>query len=376
MPDKLLEWKSASLRSGVSSFGFSGTNGHGLLEAALTPAEGRAVKPVRFGRKVLKPWREWMPKIVYVEEWVRSAAAMSSTPQGQALVFTDSSLADPLISVLPNSCMLAELGTAAAIGEKMKGASGAGVAVFARCLEPSRADPLPGSHLEELLAFLQGAILAELPKLLVVTRGAYDANRASFDAGASIWGLIRSARLEMPRVTIKTVDVAVDAGPEDIAAAVAAELKGPDGDVEVAYTDQGRCIPRLAEAANEALAMQRQDAMRDSDSASEVKKGVQVVTGGLGGLGASAAGYWSTELGCLALSVPHQAWWLQSSSRRLGHRACSPARVSPAMWTLLLLAARSSAHLAQWPRAGRRLSGGQVNPDLVSCHILHMYYII
>ena len=49
-PDKLIEWKSASLRSGVSSFGFSGTNGHGLMEVTVgQPAEMRA--PMQFNRK-------------------------------------------------------------------------------------------------------------------------------------------------------------------------------------------------------------------------------------------------------------------------------------------------------------------------------------
>ncbi|CAE7183438.1 pikAI, partial [Symbiodinium microadriaticum] len=293
MPDKLVEWKSASLRSGVSSFGFSGTNGHGLMEAILTqPSEPKVVKPMRFARKVLKPWREWMQKVVYFEEWVKADYSMSSPLDGKLLLVTDGdAMAGSLTSAMPSKPVaVTEVGTAADIGEKMKRA-GTAAAVFARCLESGRAEPLPGSHLEELVAFLQGAILAELPKLLVVvTRGAYDAKRENFDAGALIWGLIRSARMEMPRVTIKTVDVAVDASPADIGKAIAAELQGPDGDVEVAYTSEGRCVPRLVEAPqNEAVAMQRQDAMRDADSAVDVKKGVQIVTGGLGGLGLVAA---------------------------------------------------------------------------------------
>ena len=230
-----------------------------------------------------------MQNVVYFADWVKADCSMSSPLDGKALVVTDGTLAKPLTSAMPNMAVaLTEMDTAAAIGEKMKGA-GAATAVFARCLE-SRAEPLPGSHLEELLAFLQGAILAELPKLLVVvTRGAYDANRADFDAGALIWGLIRTARMEMPRVTIKTVDVAVDAGPEDMGKCIVAELQGPDGDVEVAYTAEGRCVPRLMEAPqNEALAMQRQDTMRDSGSATDVQTGLQIVTGGLGGLGSSA----------------------------------------------------------------------------------------
>ena len=231
-----------------------------------------------------------MQKVTYFEQWVKSDWTMASPMDGQAFVLADASLADPLIASLPNKGVaVSQVGTATAIGEKMK-SSGAAAAVFARCLEPGKADPLPGSHLEELLAFLQGAILAELPKLLVVvTRGAYDAKRKSFDAGAAIWGLIRSARMEMPRVTIKTVDVAVEAGTEEIAKAVAAELQGPEGDLEVAYTAEGRCVPRLLEAPqNEAAAMQKHDAMRDADSAA-VKKGFSLVTGGLGGLGNSAA---------------------------------------------------------------------------------------
>ena len=232
-----------------------------------------------------------MQKVVYFEQWVKSQYAMSSPLDGQAFVVADSALADSLTSALPNKGVaLTEKCAAAALGEKMKSA-GAPAAVFARCLDQGRAEPLPGTHLEEVLAFLQGAMVSETPKLLVVvTRGAYEAERANFDAGALVWGLIRSARMEMPRVTIKTVDVAVDAGPADIAKAVVAELQGPDGDLEVAYTAEGRCVPRLLEAPqNEAVAMQRQDAMRDADAAADVKKGFQIVTGGLGGLGASAA---------------------------------------------------------------------------------------
>ena len=80
MPDKLVEWKSASLRSGVSSFGFSGTNGHGLMEAILTqPSEPKPVKPMYFARKVLKPWRDW----VAVKELDLSYSI------GETLVFTN-----------------------------------------------------------------------------------------------------------------------------------------------------------------------------------------------------------------------------------------------------------------------------------------------
>ena len=174
------------------SQGFSGTNGHGLMEAILTqPSEPKVVKPMRFARKVLKPWREWMQKVVYFEEWVKADYSMSSPLDGKLLLVTDGdAMAGSLTSAMPSKPVaVTEVGTAADIGEKMKRA-GTAAAVFARCLESGRAEPLPGSHLEELVAFLQGAILAELPKLLVVvTRGAYDAKREKLRCGRLDLGL-------------------------------------------------------------------------------------------------------------------------------------------------------------------------------------------
>ena len=64
-----------------------------------------------------------------------------------------------------------------------------------------------GKALEDLLLFLQAAATAEDPKLLlVVTRGAHEAS-GPFDGQGALWGLVRSARIEMPRVVIKALDV-------------------------------------------------------------------------------------------------------------------------------------------------------------------------
>lgn len=65
----------------------------------------------------------------------------------------------------------------------------------------------PCKALEQLLVFLQAAATAEDPKLLlVVTRGAHEAG-ASFDGAVALWGLVRSARIELPRLVIKALDV-------------------------------------------------------------------------------------------------------------------------------------------------------------------------
>ena len=97
------------------------------------------------------------------------------------------------------------------------------------------------------LEFLQA--IQQAPRspqlLLIITQGAFDRSRPHFDASASLWGLARPARLEMPRVTIKIIDVQLDMGSGAIASAVKEELQAPSTDLKVAYTTQGRCVPRL-----------------------------------------------------------------------------------------------------------------------------------
>jgi len=121
---------------------------------------------------------------------------------------------------------------------------------------------------------------------MVVTRAAFDAKRADFDSSSALWGLIRSARLELPKVTIKTVDVQESATAKEVRDLVTAELRAPASDLEVVHSATGRLTPRMTTAPNTAATMQRRDAMLD---ASTLVGGPVVVTGGLGGLGLVAA---------------------------------------------------------------------------------------
>eukprot|EP00438_Fugacium_kawagutii_P013939 Skav203405 [mRNA] locus=scaffold1743:152763:160037:- [translate_table: standard] len=209
----------------------------------------------------------------------------------------------------------------------------------ATCGPPSlnARDPRHDSNvqaLEQLLCFLQAAALAEDPKLLlVVTRGAHDPT-AAFDGAVSLWGLVRSARIEMPRVIIKALDVKVTATNQELTKALgpalgwawlvpwletermaqrnlslaAAQADSADNDVEatVCPSSSTRRVPRVVEAPQEALQLQRQDAMRDAENmATQVKAGMQLVTGGLGGLGLVAA----EELVALGAPGGCGSWW-------------------------------------------------------------------
>jgi len=97
---------------------------------------------------------------------------------------------------------------------------------------------------------------------------------------------VRSARLEMPRTTIKTIDVQVDASDDEVARVVSEELRADGPDVEIMHQAGNRSVPRLAEAPAAASALQRGDSMQD---AKKLPEGLHIVTGGLGGLGLVAA---------------------------------------------------------------------------------------
>merc|ERR1711871_1916112 len=55
-------------RASVSSFGFSGTNGHACIEAA--PPSTAKIPTATYSRRVLKPVQEWLQKFLYLEQWV------------------------------------------------------------------------------------------------------------------------------------------------------------------------------------------------------------------------------------------------------------------------------------------------------------------
>jgi len=289
MPGELFDWRSVQHRSSVSSFGFSGTNGHAVLESIdrQTIADELRYPVMKYKRRLLQPWRPWLDKVLYVEEWTLADHVPDGSSQvgSPCLLVGDRHISKALGGLLQGSSSTAARG-AAELTAAFEAAS-VQTAVFLRPAETA-AELIPGDGLFELVCFLQALQKAKVTPALavVVTSGAHDPQRTKFDAGASLWGMVRSARLEMPRIVIKAVDVDFAALPEVAAKAVAEVLHEAASETEVAYIAQGRCVPRLNRAPSSAAALQRRDGMLDMRL---VPGGPILVTGGFGGLGLVAA---------------------------------------------------------------------------------------
>ncbi|CAK0831545.1 unnamed protein product, partial [Prorocentrum cordatum] len=286
MPVEQLDWRQGPHRASVSSFGFSGTNGHAVLERAERPLpEGAAPARLTMGykRRVTRPWNEWLKGSLYSEEWVGAdrAEAAAAAPSGRCLVVG----VGPLAEAIRRELVAREVPPAL----DLEGEEGVGAVIFAGAAEAAGCEEAPGESLCELLRLLQAIHGAKEPPatLLVVTRACYDPARARFDSSSALWGMARSARLEMPRLAVKAVDLELGSPAEQGARLVADALGSPASEAETAHiAGRGVCVPRLVRSPALASSLQRSDAMKD---AGVLGAGAHLVTGGLGGLGLVAA---------------------------------------------------------------------------------------
>eukprot|EP00931_Biecheleriopsis_adriatica_P048348 TRINITY_DN27935_c0_g1_i1.p1 TRINITY_DN27935_c0_g1~~TRINITY_DN27935_c0_g1_i1.p1 ORF type:complete len:5156 (-),score=1260.04 TRINITY_DN27935_c0_g1_i1:82-15549(-) len=274
---ELLDWRKTKVREvGVSSFGFSGTNGHALVEGApLETTKEPLKRPAAvYSRRLLQPYTPWLQELLFQEEWVAADERDVPAWDGRACLVLGT-------AKLPGAVELKGRGQSREEIREALSAANARAAVFvADAIEEA-----PGQQLLDLLAFLQAAqVEPPLDTLLVVTRHAQDTDKP--DSRSALWGLARSARLEMLRTSVKLLDVGPGTTPDGEVQAVQRMLAGEE--LEASCSEDELLVPRLQRATAPASALQRKDMMREAGAAS-FADGVAVVTGGLGGLGMLAA---------------------------------------------------------------------------------------
>ena len=144
------------------------------------------------------------------------------------------------------------------------------------------------------------------PKLWLLTRGAQPAwpqTRLNSIAQAPIWGLGRTLALEHPELWGGLIDVAADGDPHVLAARIALEMCFPDGEDQIALSEDLRLVPRLLST------------QPPSPTPMAIKPDASyLITGGLGGLGPHIAG-WLVKNGarhlilCGRRELPERSTW-------------------------------------------------------------------
>ncbi len=153
---------------------------------------------------------------------------------------------------------------------------------------------------------LAEAANSQPPKLWLLTRGAQPAwpqARLNSIAQAPVWGLGRTLALEHPELWGGLIDVAADGDPHVLAGRIALEMCFPDGEDQIALSEDLRLVPRLLPA------------QPPSPTPMAIKPdAAYLITGGMGGLGPHIAG-WLVKSGarhlilCGRRELPERSTW-------------------------------------------------------------------
>ena len=251
----------AWLVGGVSSFGYSGTLVHAVLEHSLGGFKEAAPTAQRVYRRHVFLWRP------------SASSPIASAPAAVSLALlatyvTCWAAAIPLAGAMPIPlCLLIATRTAPAgrIPPEALAPEGQAV-VLSLDGDESPAPSLAGSHLVLAVA-QQLAALSAPTRLLICTRGAH----AQDASQGGVWGFARVLRLEHTLLSAQTTDVSRGAS------VALPEMLGSLLEPEAAWKNETRFAARLrmvAVAPQQAVALAR---------------GVYAITGGLGGLGLRTA---------------------------------------------------------------------------------------
>jgi SAM-dependent methyltransferase len=157
------------------------------------------------------------------------------------------------------------------------------------------------------------------PKLWLLTRGAqpvWPQARLNSIAQGPIWGLGRTVALEHPELWGGLIDVAADGDPRLLAARIAREMCLPDGEDQIALSEELRLVPRLMST------------QPPSPTPMDIKPDASyLITGGLGGLGPHIAS-WLVQGGarhlilCGRSELPERRTWQELAP---SHQSYEPA---------------------------------------------------
>lgn len=319
----------AELRTGVDVSEFSGDlslfTETGEVWLAMTDVVLRRIFAVRIQD-------EWFYEVAYQER------PREQAPHGQGragarpevlLLGAAPELRDGLVAALEAQGLRCHAPVASSSADVLQELEARGERLHAiidhrACLADPAGDRLTDRAVEittaasRLLALVQDRCPNGGPAVWLVTAGAQpvpgDGAIASL-SGAPLWGLARSAFLELGRTSLRMVDLPASAQPADLAA-FARDVAEPDAENQISYRGGRRYVARLAQAPR----IKGEPARLDSD-------GSYVITGGLGALGLEVA-EWAVRNGARYLGLVSRSAPTEAVKRRVDMMCEAGARVS------------------------------------------------